>query len=31
VDVVILGGPDGSEYRMTPFRGSLQARMKLHF
>jgi hypothetical protein len=31
VDVVILGGPETSEYRMTPFRGSLQARMKLLF
>jgi hypothetical protein len=31
VDVVILGGPETSEYRMTPFRGSVQARVKLHF
>jgi hypothetical protein len=29
LDGVVLLGPDDSEYRLTPFRGALQARMKV--
>ena len=29
LDGVVLLGPDDSEYRLSPFRGALQARMKV--